>query len=112
MGGLTLKGDLIERLLIVTPHFFVLLYGCSQLGKVAQRFVPPLPCTVGSRLLPLLALLLSEAREGKSALRPLLSFLLRLLPHRTPHCVALKRLLVLLSQAAYQFCGYHQYTTL
>ena len=110
--GLALKGDLIDRLLIVTPHFFVFFYGCSQLGKVAQRLVPVLPCTVCSRLLPLLALLLSEARQGESALRPLLSFLLRLLPHRTSHCVALKRLLVLLSQAAYQFCGYHQYTTL
>jgi hypothetical protein len=31
--------------------------------------------------LPLLAMLLAEARQGKPTLRPLLSFLLRHLPH-------------------------------
>jgi hypothetical protein len=102
--GLALKGDLIDRLLLIVYRFFVLFYRCSQIGKVAQRLVPPLLGTVCSRLLPLLALLLSEAREGESALRPLLSFLLRHLLHRTPHRVALKCLLVLLPQDAYQFC--------
>jgi hypothetical protein len=81
--GLALKGDFIDRLDLVIHRFFVLLYRCSQIGKVAQRLVPPLLGTVCSRLLPLLALLLSEARQGEPALRPLLSFLLRHLLHRT-----------------------------
>jgi hypothetical protein len=102
--GLALKGDLIDRLLLVVSRFFVLFYRCSQIGKVAQRLVPLLPCTVCSHLLPRLPLLLSEARQGESALRALLSFLLRLLLHRTPHRVVLTCLLVLLSRDTYQFC--------
>lgn len=102
--GLALKGDLIDRLLLAISRFFVLFYLGSQFGKVAQRLVPALLGTVCSRLLPLLALLLSEVREGESALRPFLSFLLRHLLHRIPRRVALKRLLVLLSQDTYQFC--------
>ena len=111
--GLALKGDLIDRLLLVISRFFVLFYRCSQIGKVAQRLVPALLGTVCSRLLPLLALLLSEACEGESALGPLLSFLLRHLLHKTPHRVVLKCLLVLPSQDTYQFLPYyHQYTML
>ena len=111
--GLALKGDFIDRLLLVISRFFVLFYRCSQIGKVAQRLVPALLGTVCSRLLPLLALLLSEACEGESALGPLLSFLLRHLLHKTPHRVVLKCLLVLPSQDTYQFLPYyHQYTML
>ena len=79
--GLALKGDLIDRLLLVISRFVVLFYRGAQIGKVAKRLVPPLLGTICSCLLPLLALLLSEAREGESALRSMLSFLLRhLLP--------------------------------
>ncbi len=102
--GLAPKGDLIDRLLPIVSRLCVLFDRCSQIGELAQRLVPALPCTVSSRLLPLLALLLSEAREGESALRALLSFLLRLLLHRTPHCITLRCLLVLPSQATSQFC--------
>ena len=96
VSGLALKGDLIDRPLLAVSRFLVLFDCCSQLGKLAQRLVPALLCTSCCRFLPLLALVLSEAGQGESALRPLLSFLLRLLPHRVPRRVALKRLLVLL----------------
>lgn len=79
--GLALKGDFVDYLDLVTHRFFVLFYRCSQIGKMAQRLVPLLLGTVCSRLLPLLAMLLAEARQGKPTLRPLLSFLLRHLPH-------------------------------
>jgi len=102
--GLALKGDLIDRLLLVAWHFFVLFYRCSQFCKVAKRLVPALLGPVCSRLLPLLALLLSVAREGESALGPRHAFLLRHLLHRTPHRVVLKCLLVHVSQDIYQFC--------
>src|SRR5260221_2859425 len=62
--GLSLKGDFIDPLLLVISRFFVLFYLGSQFGKVAQRLVPALLGTVCSRLLPLLALLLSEACEA------------------------------------------------
>ncbi len=102
--GPALKGDFINCLLLVVSRFFVLFYRCSQIGKMAQRLVPPLLGTVCSRLLPLLALLLSKAREGESALGPRHAFLLRHLLHRTPHRVVLKCLPVLPSQDTYQFC--------
>ncbi len=100
--GLAFKGDLIDRLLLFVSRFFVLFERCSQLGKLAQRFVPPLPTGLGSRLLPLLTFLLAEARQSEPALCALLSFLLRLLLHRTPHRVMLKRLPVLLSEDTYR----------
>ena len=65
--GLALKGNFINRLLLVVYRFFVLFYRCSQFCKVAKRLVPALLGPVCSRLLPLLALLLSVAREGESA---------------------------------------------
>ena len=40
--GLALKGDFIDRLLLVAWRFFVLFYRCSQIGEMAQRLVPPL----------------------------------------------------------------------
>jgi hypothetical protein len=88
--GLALKGDLIDRLLLVVSRFCVLFYRCSKIGKVAQGLVPLALGTLCRRLLPLLTLLLSQTCEGESALRPLLSFLFRLLAHRTPHLVVLK----------------------
>jgi hypothetical protein len=104
VGGLALKGDLIDRPLPVIFRFFVLLYRCSQIRKVAQRLVPPLLGTVSSRLLPLLTLLLSEARQGESALHLGHAFFLRLSFHRNPHDVVLTCLPVLLSRATYRFC--------
>jgi hypothetical protein len=93
--GLALKGDLVDRPLLAVSRFLVLFDGCSQLGKLAQRFVPLVLCTSCCRLLPLLALVLSEARECESALSALLSFLLRLWLHSTPCRVVLTYLLVL-----------------
>ncbi len=76
-----LKGDLIDCPLTVIDTFFVLVEGCSKIGKVAQGLVPLLFGAVCCCLLPLLPLLLSRTRECESALRSLLSFLFRLLVH-------------------------------
>lgn len=111
--GLAPKGGFIDRHLLVISRFFVLFYRGSLIGKMAQRLVPPLLGALCSHLLPLLALLLSKARQGQPALRPLLAFLLRLLLHRTPQRVILNFLLALPSQDTYQFYhGSPQYTIL
>ncbi len=78
---LPLKGDLIDCPITVIDTFFLLVQGCSKIGKVAQGLVPLLLGALGSCLLPLLPLLLSRAGEGEPALRSLLSFLFRLLAH-------------------------------
>ncbi len=49
-------------------------------------------------MVPLLAVVLSQARQGESAWRPRHAFLLRLLAHGTPHGVRLVCLLVLPSE--------------
>ena len=78
---LPLKGDLIDCPLTVIDTFFMLVQGCSKIGKVAQGLVPLLFGTVCCCVLSLLPLLLSRTRECELALRSLLSFLFRLLVH-------------------------------
>src|SRR5262249_45436978 len=78
---LPLKGDLINCPLTIIDTFFVLVQGCSKIGKVAHGLVPLLFSTVCCSLLPLLPLLLSRTRKCESALGSLLSFLFRLLVH-------------------------------
>jgi hypothetical protein len=78
---LPLKADLIDCPLTVLDTFFMLVQGCSKIGKVAQGLVPLLFGALCCSLLPLLPLLLSRTRECESALRSLLSCLFRLLVH-------------------------------
>jgi hypothetical protein len=102
--GLALKADFLDRLLLVASRFFVVVHPGSQLGKLAQRRVPPLLGTGCSPVVPLLALVLSQAPEGESAWRPKHASLLRLLAHRTRHGVRLACLLVLSSEDPGQVC--------
>ncbi len=81
MMVLPLKGDFIDHPLTAIDMSFLLVQGCSKIGKVAQGLVPLTIGALGSCLLPLLPLLLSVTGEGEPALRSLLSFLFRLLAH-------------------------------
>ena len=78
---LPLKGDFIDRPLTAIDMYFLLVQGCSKIGKVAHGLVPLLFGALCSCALPLLPLVLSVTGEGEPALRSLLSFLFRLLAH-------------------------------
>ncbi len=93
---LPLKGDFIDCPLKAIDTSFLLVEGCSKIGKVVQGLVPLTFGALCCCVLPLLPVLLSRTGECESALRSLLSFLFRLLAHGPLICLACASVEVLL----------------